>query len=99
MSNKEYDNFIDKWISRPLYTSVNDVNGELSGMIIRYRDNDYKLKHIQKFRVVADVFSLPRTDAFKNEKQRKDFIKEAKMVGINRNKSTQNEYYYIINLI
>jgi hypothetical protein len=94
-----YQVLCDKWANRSLYSTPYDINSASVGRINVYKCDDYTLEHIKGFKVVADVWELPKLLGWENEKQKKDFIKEAKKAGLSFNKKTKNEMYKIIDLI
>lgn len=94
-----YEEFVDKWVNRSLYDSDYDYMSVTAGKIRMYRDDDYQgLSYMRDWKVVADIFNTPRGIAWKDDAQRKQFIKEAKMFGLRSNKSTKNEWYKSIDL-
>ena len=99
-NNITYDEFVKKWANRPLYeTPYDSPFSSSAGKIQMYRDDDYKLQHWKNCKIIADVFITPKSLGWKDEKQRLEFYKDAKKVGLSTNKSTKNEWYKIIDII
>ena len=94
-----YDDFYLKWANRYLYKSDYDYRSSSIGKIEVFRNDDYLLKHYKYSRIIADVWWTPKMIGWGSEKQKKQFLKEAKKVGLSRNKSTKNEWYKIIDIV
>jgi hypothetical protein len=96
----DYEEFKTKWANRPLYESPYDYNGNSAGKIIMYRDNNYQkqLTYYKNCTVIADVFDTPKSLGWKDDKQKKEFYKDAKSAGVSTNKATKNEWYKIIDI-
>jgi hypothetical protein len=98
-TENKYTQFFNKWGNRTLYETPHDVSSASVGRISVFRCDDYKLSHIKNFKIIADVWSTPKILGWKDEKQKREFSREAKKVGLSNNKSTKNEWYKIIDLI
>jgi hypothetical protein len=98
-NNITYDEFVKKWANRPLYETPYDYFSSSAGKIQMYRDENYKLDHLRNCKIIVDVFITPKSLGWKDEKQRLEFYKDAKKVGLSVNKSTRNEWYKTINII
>jgi hypothetical protein len=93
-----YEEFIHKWANRTLYTSDHDVHGRTAGKVEMFRNNSYKLDRYRN-PVVVDEWLTPTWHGWRDEKQRREFYKEAKLVGVRSNPKRKNEWYKIINII
>lgn len=89
-----YTELYEKWGNRPVY------DNQSSGKINVHRDSDYKLAHMEGYKIIADVWVLPTIFGWAfDEKKRKEFYKDAKEAKLSRNIYTKNEWYKIIDII
>ena len=86
-----YEELYNKYANRSLYEPF-------GGVINVYRDNNYKLDHINNCIIIADVWHIPNFIGWSNSKQKRQFLKDAKKL-LSSNKSTKLEYYKIIDLV
>ena len=94
-----YEDFYQKWANRFLYTSDYDGIQPSAGKIQVFREDDYKLPHWGFAQIIADVWSTPKMIGWKSDKQKREFYKEAKQVGLISNKRVKNEWYKIFDII
>lgn len=91
-----YQELKDKWVNKLLYKT--DGKMQLGGKIDVALVENYKLPHFPNNVIRAEVWYIPVWHGWKDEKQRKEFYKDAKKL-LSRKKDTKCEYYKIIEII
>lgn len=88
-----YVDFYNKYANKKTY------EGDFSGIIQVYRHEEYKLTHLPKYNIIADIWVTPTIHGWGYDtKKRNIFYKDAKKAKLSKNKSIKNEWYKIINI-
>lgn len=90
----KYKAFIKKWIGRVLNESPYDTNRNRS-IITRYTTSTFTSREVSGT-VTAEVLDIPRSNAWKDSKQRRQFAREAKEAGFKPTPERKCEYYRIV---
>lgn len=78
-----YKDFIKKWVGRSLYDD--GLVYSLAGRILMFENEETN----------TDVFLTPKWHGWRDDKQRREFYKDAKRVGVKIKKGTKNEWYKV----
>lgn len=89
-----YEEFINKWVSKSLYDD--GLKNSLSGSITMFENQEINISY---GKVLADIFEIPKWHGWKDDKQRRDFYKDAKIVGVRVKKGEKNEWYKVKDLL
>ena len=85
-----YKEFINKWVGKQLYEN------RFSGMVIMFENQEI---YVSYGKVLADVFHTPKWRGWRDDKQRREFYKDAKSAGVGVKKDEKNVWYKVKDLL
>jgi hypothetical protein len=83
-----YDEFLSKWVGKRLYDD--GAIRSLAGIITVFKNQELNIGYMEG---VGDVFWIPKWHGWKDDKQRREFYKDAKLVGVRKKPKEKNEWY------
>lgn len=91
-----YQELKNKWANKLLYSTEGVI--QLGGRIDVHLVDNYKLSHFPNSVIKAEVWYIPTWHGWRDDKQRREFYKDAKKI-LSRKKGTKCEYYKIIEIL